>query len=191
MKKAVFFILFLAVLLTGTAVFAEYKIILKNGREFIVDDYKDAEGKIRFYKMGGEIEIDKVNIESIKEIKGFRKSEDVDSPETVKKDSPAEKVQTEKPGEAGTKNQATLDRLKDIAKKKEVLIPERDKLSEEKMKLDDDLSKASMFMSTDKAKDLEKKAADIRGKISKFNEEIKKLNDEESRLVKEAEGKQK
>ena len=186
MKKTVFFILFLAVLLTGTAVFADYKIILKNGREFIVDDYKDADGKIRFYKMGGEIEIDKGNIESIKEIKGFRKAEDVDTPETVKKDAPAEKVQTEKPDEAGTKNQGTLDRLKELAKKRETMKAEGEKLSEEREKLIDDRNSKRMMLTIHQDNEYVTKATEFEERIKKFNDALSRLEQEIEVLAKEA-----
>ena len=54
---------------TVTPLFADYKIILKNGREFVVDDYKDMGSKIKFYREGGEIELDKSLIKDIKKLK--------------------------------------------------------------------------------------------------------------------------
>ena len=51
---------FVFILISGLAL-ADYKIILKNGREFVVDEYKDMGSKIKFYREGGEIEIDKSN----------------------------------------------------------------------------------------------------------------------------------
>ena len=41
MKKIIPLILFFTLLIIAAPLYADYKIILKNGREFIVDDYKD------------------------------------------------------------------------------------------------------------------------------------------------------
>ena len=66
MKKIIPLILFFTLLIIAAPLYADYKIILKNGREFVVDDYKDLDGKIRFYREGGEIELDKSIIKDIK-----------------------------------------------------------------------------------------------------------------------------
>ena len=76
-------LLFVFILVAASAL-ADYKIILKNGREFVVDDYKDMGSKIKFYREGGEIELDKSNIKDIKKTKALKRAEESSAPETTK-----------------------------------------------------------------------------------------------------------
>ena len=62
-----------------------------------MDDYKDMGSKIKFYREGGEIELDKTIIKDIKKTKALKRAEESSAPETTK-DTPekptAEKTHT-------------------------------------------------------------------------------------------------
>ena len=59
-----------------------------------MDDYKDKWGKIKFYREGGEIELDKDIIKDIKKTKAIKRTEE-SSPAETTKDTP-EKPSAEK-----------------------------------------------------------------------------------------------
>ncbi len=185
MKKAICFIMFLAFGLIYTPVFAEYKIILKNGREFIVDDYKDVNGKIKFYKMGGEMEIDKGNVENIKKVKVTKTVEETAPAETIKKDSPEGLTPAEKGKDLQTKRQELANRLKEIEKKKEEMRAEGEKLSGERKKLEEDYKKEGRVTSIREKREYERRFSELEEKIKKFNEEMSRLEQEDERLYKE------
>ncbi|MBI4685731.1 MAG: hypothetical protein HY755_11085 [Nitrospirae bacterium] len=181
MKKAGYCILFLiAVMFVSAPVFAEYKIILKNGREFIVDDYKDLNGKIKFYREGGEIELDKGIIKDIKKTKALRPAEE-SSPVETTKDTP-EKPAAEK--NAQPQKQETDSKLREIAKKKEDMRAESEKLSNEKEKLNEDIRKKGRVLAIREKRELEKKISELETKIKKFNKEMSSLDQEQEGLLK-------
>ncbi|MBI1811034.1 MAG: hypothetical protein HY035_08855 [Nitrospirae bacterium] len=185
MKKAIYFIvLFSLFMLIYTPSFADYKIILKNGREFVVDDYKDMGSKIKFYREGGEIELDKDIIKDIKETKAPRPAEESSAPETTK-DTP-EKPAVEKSSQP--QGQETVNRLKEIAKKKEEMKAEGEKLSEERKKLDEDIKKKGRVLAIREKRELEKQLSELETKIKKFNDEMSSLDQEQEMLLKEAGG---
>jgi len=193
MKKALYFIvLFSLFMLIAMPAFAGYKIILKNGKDFTVNNYTEADGKIRFYVAGGLIEIDRSYIESIKEIK-VRRGTDESAPEdAVKKDSAVgsdSQREAQPAAEKGevvkTKRQEVIDRLKETGKKKEEMGLEDKKIAEDRKKLEEDIKKEGMVTSIREKREFEKRAAEITERIRKFNEELNRVDEEEARLVKE------
>ena len=187
MKKIIPLILFFTLLIIAAPLYADYKIILKNGREFVVDDYKDLGGKIRFYREGGEIELDKTIIKDIKKTKAVRQTEESAPVETTK-DTP-EKPAPEKVTQP--QKQEIVNRLKEIAKKKEEMKAEGEKLSEERKKLDEDIKKKGRVLSIREKRELEQKIPELNKKIKKFDEEMSSLDTEEAALLKDAGGQQK
>lgn len=185
MKKAICFILFIIVVFCASA-FADYKIILKNGSEFIVDDYKDVDGRIKFSIMGGEIEIDKSNIEDIKKVKAVKSIEETAPAETMKGDSSGKPVTAEKGTVTQAEGQEIVNRLKEIAKKKEDMRAEGEKLSEERKKLEEDIKKEGRVTSIRGKRELERRTLELEEKIKKFNEELNSIEQEQERLLKEA-----
>lgn len=185
MKKAICFILFIIVVFCASA-FADYKIILKNGSEFIVDDYKEVDGRIRFSVMGGEIEIDRGNIEDIKKLKAVKRIEETAPPETMKGDSSEKPVTAEKGAVTQTKRQEIENRLKEIIKKKEELKAEGEKLTDEKKKLEEDIKKEGRVTSIREKRELERRTSELEEKIKKFNEELNSIEQEQERLLKGA-----
>jgi len=183
-RTSIIFILCLIFVLLASPVFAEFKIILKNGGEFIVDYYKELDGKIKFMKVGGEIEIDKANIEDIIETKVKTRSY---TPDTEKQ----EEVITEKPITdekekiSPAQREAAENRLKDIAKRKDELKAVAEKLNEEKKRIEDEFSKKGRVISIREERELKQRTSEIEEKINKFNEEINRLDLEQERLLKE------
>jgi uncharacterized protein (DUF3084 family) len=181
MKKAIFFILFFMLIVISAPAFADYKIILKNGREFVVDEYKDMGGKIKFYREGGEIELDKDIIKDIKKTKTVKQTEE-SSPAETTKDTP-EKPAAEK--NAQPQKQEIDGKLKELYKKKEVMKTEGEKLKAEGKKLEEDIKKEGKTLSIRKKRELEHQRSELEPKIKKHNEEFSKLEQEEEQLLKE------
>ena len=175
--------IFLIIVLTFTVTpsFADYKIILKNGREFVVDDYKDMGSKIKFYREGGEIELDKSLIKDIKKTKAIKRTEESTDSETTK-EAP-EKPSAEKNSQP--QKQEIVGRLKEIAKKKQEMKAEGEKLSEERKTLDEDIKKKGRTLSIREKRELEQKIPELNKKIKKFDEEFNKLEQEEEQVLKE------
>lgn len=163
---------------------ADYKIILKNGREFIVDDYKDMGGKIKFYREGGEIELDKAIIKDIKKTKAVKQTEESSAPETTK-DTP-EKPSAEKSSQP--QKQDIDSKLKEIAGKKAQLRAEGEKLIADKKKLEEEIKKKGQVLYIREEREYKRRLSELEEKIKKFNEEIKSADKEEELLLKEAGG---
>ncbi|MBI5203603.1 MAG: hypothetical protein HZA11_01665 [Nitrospirae bacterium] len=188
--------LFLSLMLIAMPVFAGYKIILKNGKGFNVNNYTEADGKIRFYiDGGGLIELDRSIIESIKQIKSGRSTYESAPEDAVKKDSTAgsdsqqEAQPTAEKGEGvKTKRQDAESRLREIAKKKEEMKAEADKLAEEKKKIEEDIRKEGRIASIREKREYEHKISELNEKINKFNEEMTILDQEQERLLKDYKG---
>jgi len=184
MKKAIFFILFFMLIVISASAFADYKIILKNGREFVVDDYKDIGGKIKFYRESGEIELDKSLIKDIKKTKAIKRTEESSDSETTQ--GVPEKPSAEK--SAQPQKQDIDGKLKEIAAKKVQLKTEGEKLMDDKKKLEEEIKKKGQVLYIREERDYKHRISELDEKIKKFNEEISKLDAEEATLLKEAGG---
>ena len=180
MKKIMPLILFFTLLIISVPSYADYKIILKNDREFVVDDYKELNGKIKFYREGGEIEIDKSNIKDIKKIKAVKQVEENFAPETTE-DTP-EKTSAEKSSQP--QKEKTDSKLGEIAVKKEQMRAEEEKLTAERKKLEEDIKKKGRVLAIREKREIEKQISELETKIKKFNEEFSKLAAEEENLLK-------
>ena len=171
-------------IIISTSAFADYKIILKNGREFVVDDYKDMGSKIKFYREGGEIELDKAIIKDIKKTKAIKRTED-SAPSETTKDTP-EKPSAEKSSQP--QKQEIDSKLKEIAGKKAQLRAEGEKLIADKKKLEEEIKKKGQALYIREEREYKRRLSELEEKIKKFNEEISKLDTEEATLLKEAGG---
>lgn len=190
MRAFIFSVLCLTFVLVSAPVFSEYKIILKNGREFIVDDYKEIDGRIKFLKMGGEIEIDKDNIEDI--IKTKTKTKEYTPDAEKQEEAITEKpMADEKEKISPERSAAAVERLREIAKRKDELKAVADKINEEKRRVEEKLGKKGRFISIREERELKQRTSELEDKISKFNEELSKIDTEEAALLKEAGGQQK
>ena len=180
MKKIIPLILFFTLLIITTPSYADYKIILKNGREFVVDDYKDMGSKIKFYREGGEIELDKTIIKDIKKTKALKRAEESSAPETTK-DTP-EKPTAEKSTQP--QKQEIDSKLKEVAGKKAQLRAEGEKLIAERKKLEEEIKKKGQVLYIREERDYKRLISELDEKIKKFNEEISSLDQEQERLLK-------
>lgn len=168
-------------IIISTSAFADYKIILKNGREFVVDDYKDMGSKIKFYREGGEIELDKDIIKDIKKTKALKPAEESSPSETIK-DSAEKPASPEK--SAQPQKQEIDSKLKEIAKKKEQMRVEEEKLIAERKKLEEDIKKKGRVLAIREKREIEKQISELETKIKKFNEEMSSLDREQEGLLK-------
>lgn len=174
----------ITLMLISTPALADYKIILKNGNKFIADNYKDVNSRIKFYKMGGVIEIDRGNIESIKKVRVTKPVEESPPAETVKKDSPGGPATIGKGTDTQAKDEEIKRRLREIAKRKDEMKAEGEKLTEEKKKLNEDIKKEGRVTSPRKERELEHQKSAIEERIKRFNEELYRLEQEQERLLK-------
>ena len=185
-------------MLIAMPAFAGYKIILKNGKDFTVNNYTEADGKIRFYIDGaGLIELDRSIIESIKQIKGRSGTYESAPEDAVKKDSTVGsdsstthgqrdgQPSVDKGKDAPSKKQEIENRLREIGKKKEELGNEDKKIAEDRKKLEEDIKKEGTVTSIREKREFERRASEITERIRKFNEELNRVDDEEAGLVKE------
>ncbi len=184
LRVATTLLLLFVFILISVPASADYKIILKNGREFVVDDYKDLNGKIKFYREGGEIELDKDIIKDIKKTKAVKRTEESSPAETTKDTS--EKPAAEK--SAQPQKQEIDSKLKEIAGKKEDMRAEKEKLDEEKKKIEDEIKAKGRVTSAREKREFRRRISETEEKINKFNEELSSLDREQERLLKEIEG---
>ena len=185
MKKIISLILFFTLLVISGPSYADYKIVLKNGREFVVEEYKESGGKIKFYKGGGEIEIDKNSIKDIKKVKAPKTTEETDYSGIIRYDQTEKQAPEGKENEAKAKSAAAESRLKEIAKKKTEMREEEEKLKAEGKKLEEDIRKEGKTISIRKKREIEHQYSELSTKIKNFNEELSKLEQEEEQLLKE------
>lgn len=185
MKKNIPLILFFTLLIISAPSYADYKIILKNGREFVVDDYKDMGRKIKFYREGGEIELDKDIIKDIKKTKAVKQTEESSPAETIK-DSAEKSAPPEK--SAQSQKQETDSKLREIAGKKAQLRAEGEKLTADKKKLEEEIKKQGQVIYLRQERDYKRRISELEEKIKRVNEEIKGADKEEELLLKEVGG---
>jgi hypothetical protein len=183
-------ITFFALFLFCTTVSADYKIILKNGRDFVVENYKEVDGKIKFYRANGEIEIDKESIAEIKEIKAVRRAEETTSTTTGTPSETSQKpsAEAEKGKDTEAQKLEAEKRLREIAKKKQEMKVEGEKLIEEKKKIEEDIKKEGNVLYIRKEREYKQKIQEIEDKIKKFNEEVGKIDEEQEKLMKVIQG---
>ncbi len=177
-----------------TDVLTGVKISLKNGRSVVADFCRDVRGKLLCSVSGGSLEIDRQDIESIRDVKLQSMSSGV---------SPAEpsdsKTDDKKPGDkapAGAKGAQPKDgkivggltaeqarQLDAINERKTVLQPERERLMKEREQLHADVKNAGVMRSQEQFDTIKRRIADLETKINGFNEEVNKLNEEEKALI--------
>ncbi len=135
MKSTNMFIIGLAVLFCWSgSLYADYTLLLKNGRHITVKEYREEDGKIKVYVPGGEISIAKVKIESITRVVGEGEWQGIILPdaktppnEAVETRQEEEKVATPGPlgeGEVEEKKEEPVG-IKKKAKTSEELLKER------------------------------------------------------------------
>ena len=186
MKRSLEIIPFVLIsLFIAAPCFSEYRITLKNGRDFVVENYQEVDGKIRFYRPEGMIEFDKNIIESIKKTKkAVETYESTPSPETKKETSEKSEPVKSDP----SKKKAAEERMREVAKQKKTLMAEGEKLIAEKKKLQAEISKEGQVIYQREERDYKRRISELEEKISRYNVEVGKLDEEQEVLMKEIEG---
>jgi hypothetical protein len=195
-------IIFAVAFILPEAAFPDVKISLRNGRDIIADNCREAGAKLICEKMGGIFEIEKKDIVHLKGVVIKRKQKD-ESPEAGSPFSgepaaaeqaasatpePAKEPESGKPeagniGQQRTGSAAEEKRLGDINTRKQQLTAEREALHKEREELHEEIRNAGVIWSKEQLEDLKKRMADVDEKINRFNEEVKRLNMEEAQII--------
>ena len=171
-------------------------ITLKNGKVLIADACREFGSQLRCDMPNGEVAIEQQDIESTKEIKIVKRFAAEPqpttgiSPGTDKKDESGKtatnaKVPTQ-PGNgrlSGSLTPEQIKRLDQIAERKTILQPERERLMKERQQLHEDVSRMGAIRSQEQYDSLKKKISDLETTITNFNDEVKKLNEEEKTIL--------
>jgi predicted Zn-dependent protease len=171
-KRLLGICLFLTSILIYNHASAGYKVHLKNGNVINAEDVKDAGSELRIYYWGGELSLDKEEIEKIVETTTSGRAFEGPSEEKV------EKLEKEKEPEQNIEG-----RLKEIAKRKEEMVLEKERLDSEQLKLNEDFKKEGRLMSIRERREFENRSKELEEKIKGFNEELNRLDQEEQRLL--------
>ncbi len=173
-----------AVALVPSLSAAGVRIELKNGSEISADECRESDGRFVCYKMGGTFELEKQDVASMKRTKGEPATgQEERSPATQEKDTG--NVEKKNGKGAASKDpvaegNARLDR---INQRKRELQPERDRLINEREKVNQDLKNAPDWMTVDRFNDLQKRMSALDEKIKAFNDEVTRLNQEEKTII--------
>jgi hypothetical protein len=171
-------------------------ITLKNGKVLIADACREFGSQLRCDMPNGEVAIEQQDIESTKEIKIVKRFAAEPQPTTGippgtdKKDESGKtatnaKVPTQ-PGNgrlSGSLTPEQIKRLDQIAERKTILQPERERLMKERQQLHEDVSRMGAIRSQEQYDSLKKKISDLETTITNFNDEVKKLNEEEKTIL--------
>jgi len=170
------------------------KITLKNGRSVIADFCRDVRGKLLCIVAGGSMEIDRQEIESIRDVKlqSISSGVSADEPSDAKADDkkPADKVLSgakgAQPKDGKMVGGLTVEQARQldaINERKTLLLPERERLMSEREQLHSDVKNAGIMRSQEQFDTIKKRISDLETKINGFNEEVNKMNEEEQKLI--------
>ncbi len=171
-------VLIAVVLFIPLHAYGAYRILLKNGTTILVEDYIEVDGKIRFYRSGGFMEIDVFDIKEIKKTsEKVMERNEMDTGRVV-----------EQKMERTHENQDVMhreERLNEIRLRKESLRMEAEDIQKELENLKQEIRKERRVLAIRKKRELEKKKNDIEKRIEEINKEIERLDKEEETLFKE------
>ena len=171
-------------------------ITLKNGKVLIADACREFGSQLRCDMPNGEVAIEQQDIESTKEIKIVKRFAAEPQPTTGippgtdKKDESGKttanaKVPTQ-PGNgrlSGSLTPEQIKRLDQIAERKTILQPERERLMKEREQLHQDVKDMGMIYKQEQFDGITKRIVEVEEKINRFNEEVKQLNAEETSII--------
>jgi hypothetical protein len=179
---------------------SEMKITLKNGRSIIADDCRQINGKYLCDIAGGTVELDRKEIESMKEVKIERRvvidRQPDASPEgeTGKKGQgkDASPMQTPAGEERGVRGLSPeqAKQLDQINEKKVAMRAERDRLIKERDQLHQDVKNAGVVRNQEQFDAIKNRISELEKKINGFNDEVNKLNAEEARIFESSKNRQ-
>lgn len=170
------------------------RIILKSGKVIIVDACTEFGSLLRCDTPNGAVEVERENIESMKEITIIQRfaaepQQTAGAAGVDKKDENGRAAsganQPAQSGEGKLVRDLTpvqIKRLDEIAERKTVLKPERERLIKEREQLHEDVKQQGMIKKQEQYDDLKKRIADLEARMNGFNDEVKKLNEEEAKI---------
>jgi len=143
------------------------------------------------------IELDKSDIESIEGVKytpGYYEdgpsqdepSSDEKKPEATKQEGSSGQVPGQQGMEVKGLSPDQRKRLAQINEKKTVLKTEREKILQERDRLNEEIKNAGIIRKQEDVDEFRRRLAESEAKIREFNEEVRRLNDEESILFGES-----
>lgn len=170
-------------------------ITLKSGRVIIADACREFGSQLRCDLPNGAVEVERQDIESIKEIKIMQRfaveAQPIASAAGADKKDESDKTAAHAnvPGQSGNGRLTSsltpeqVKRLDQIVERKTILQPEREPLIKEREQLHEDVKNMGMIRKQSQYDDLKKRISDLEIKISSFNDEVKRLNEEEAGLL--------
>ncbi len=192
LRQHIVFILGSFFLFLPSLVFAGVKIELKNGRTIIADSCEDTGASLACSKMGGTFDIEKKDIEKIREVSGGSTDDEVapDGTDATQETGQGKKEpdgrdngDRTKGAPAGAGVTGDAGRLEEIKKRKLEMAPERERLLKERQELQEDMKKAPDWMPVNQYEELQKRNAELDEKIKKFNEEVGGLDRQEKNII--------
>lgn len=180
---------------------AEVKITLKNGRSAIVESCREAGGKLICDMEGGTVELNRQDIESIRQVKIERRSisatpQDEAATGEQKKDAekPDEKVKSEgENGPAKTVGGLTAEQMNkydELEKRRADYAADREKLIKDREELEAEVKSTGIIRSREKLDAIQQKINALDERIKVFNDKVNKLNEEITTLSAEGQKKQ-
>ncbi len=171
-------------------------VTLKSGKIIMANACREFGSQLRCDMPDGVVEVERKDIESIKEIKIVKRFAVAPQPTaataagTDKKDESGKASATAnlpaQPGNGKLVSDLTpeqIKRLDQITERKTILLPERERLIKEREQLHEDVKNMGMIRKQAQYDDLKRRIADLDVKIIGFNDEVKKLNEEEKTII--------
>ncbi len=165
--------------------FSDVRIYLKNGSTITADGCEESGGALVCYRAGGAFELEKNEVERVREIAGSADSGSTPEPPgngtTQDKSGPGKGDAADKPAGKGAA-MTPQQEFDQIQQKKVEMQKEREKLAQEREKLQGELKKAPDWMPDKQFDELKKRNTELDEKVKKFNEEVKRLDAEEKKI---------
>lgn len=178
MKKAIYLILFLTLILLYSPAFAGYKIYLKNGNVINAENIRQVGNELKVYYSAGEIILDAKDIERIVETSGSGRHF------SAHEESPGEKGVHTKEGKETKADERTslIERLGTIDLRRQGLAKQHEQLEKEKQTLDEDIKAEGRLTHRRTIRELTSKQNRLNEKIKEFNNEVESLEKEEKEI---------
>lgn len=168
----------------------DVKITLKNKSEIVAEECREESDRLVCFRMGGSFEIDRKDIESVKNISGgqgyvqeiIRPDPEPAAGEDKKIEKQDEAKKTEAAASEGDKGKAAAKPVDPLAQKKALLQADRDRLIKEKQQVEEDTRNAPTWMPVKQFDELNRRNTELDEKIKRFNEEANRMLEEDRKL---------
>jgi hypothetical protein len=178
MTSLQFFIL-LFLLAAASPAFSGVVILMKNGTEIPAGGCEKIDGRFKCFKDDGTFYLEENDVVRIREADGVGR--DVPMAE-----SPLLEDRKSEPAQEGKTGPEM--RLEQVRQRKSELVAERERLVNERRKLQEDIKNAADWMPVKQFEELKRRNEVLDEKIRAFNEEATSLAEEEKRLTESMKG---